>query len=68
MGAIEAGRIADFAAINLSAPQLACVEDENLLAALIFGCSAESVVLETCVGGSWMRHREPRAQAVTPAV
>ena len=47
------GQLADFVAVDLSAPQLAGATGDNLLEHLIFGCSAEGVVHSTCVGGQW---------------
>ncbi|MFL6194594.1 MAG: formimidoylglutamate deiminase [Thermoanaerobaculia bacterium] len=55
-GAIEPGRWADFAAIDLSAPSLAGWTPETLLESVIFGAS-EEVVAATCVGGEWREHR-----------
>lgn len=51
-GEITPGRRADFAALDLEAPELAGLDEEGLLAGWIFG-AGNSVVAETCVGGRW---------------
>ena len=51
-GEIVPGRMADFAALDLDAPELAGLDEETLLAGWIFG-AGNSVVAETCVGGRW---------------
>jgi formimidoylglutamate deiminase len=51
-GEITPGRRADFAALDLEAPELAGLDEKNLLAGWIFG-AGNSVVAETCVGGRW---------------
>jgi len=52
-GAIETGRHADFAIVDLDAPSLRGWSDDTLLDALVFGTGNEAVV-DTCVGGVWM--------------
>ena len=52
-GAIEAGRWADFAAVDLGSPLLADVGPDVLPEALLFGASHEGVIAATCVGGEW---------------
>lgn len=59
-GHVAEGALADFAAIDLSSPSLRFVAPDQLLDALVFGCS-EEVVLSTCVGGTWQEHREASA-------
>ena len=54
-GEIAAGQWADFALLDLRAPSLAAVNDENLMAAMVFGGSAESLVADTCMAGRWMK-------------
>ena len=51
-GEIVPGRMADFAALDLEAPELAGLDEESLLAGWIFG-AGNSAVAETCVGGLW---------------
>ncbi|MCH8822952.1 MAG: formimidoylglutamate deiminase [Planctomycetes bacterium] len=51
-GQIEAGRLADFVAVDLDHQSLAGFSDETLLDAIIFG-SSDSVVARTCVNGKW---------------
>lgn len=53
VGRIAPGHYADFCCVDLDAPALAGVSDGDLLGALVFGCSSEAVVAETCVGGRW---------------
>ena len=53
-GVIEAGRLADFVAVDLAHPTLQGVAPEELASAIIFGTGNESVV-GTCVGGRWLR-------------
>ncbi|MGH7587606.1 MAG: formimidoylglutamate deiminase [Gemmatimonadota bacterium] len=62
-GEITPGRRADFAALDLGAPELAGLDEESLLAGWIFG-AGNSVVAETCVGGRW---RPPQSSAGNPA-
>jgi formimidoylglutamate deiminase len=61
-GSIATGQQADLVAVDLTHPALTGWSDETLLDALIFGCDNE-VVLRTCVGGTWMRHRRSREMA-----
>lgn len=51
-GAIEPGRLADFAAIDLSHPSLSGCTPEALLPAMILGSGGECV-REVCVSGAW---------------
>ena len=53
-GAIERGRLADLAAIDLGHRTLEAVADEDLLDALVFGTGPEAMC-GTCVGGRWLR-------------
>ena len=59
-GEITPGRRADFAALDLEAPELAGLDEESLLAGWIFG-AGNSVVAGTCVGGRW-RLRQSSAE------
>eukprot|EP00755_Sulcionema_specki_P015772 Sspe_Gene.60304::Locus_33215_Transcript_1_1_Confidence_1.000_Length_1438::g.60304::m.60304 len=52
-GSIQAGKHADFAAIDLGAEPLVGWTADTLMASLIFGCGAREVVSRTCVGGKW---------------
>ena len=56
-GAIEAGKLADFVAVDLDAPALAGWTSETLLDAMIFGADP-SIVLGTAVGGRWVYRRQ----------
>lgn len=56
-GAIEAGRWADFVALDLDVPELAGCDADSLLAAWIFG-AGDRAIAATCVGGRWRRVRE----------
>ena len=58
-GAISVGKWADFALLNLNAPALARTADNVLLGAAIFGGSAEGLVLDSCVAGSWTKKTVP---------
>ena len=51
-GAIETGRLADFAAIDLEHPALVGCGEDSLLQAITFGAD-NGVVTRTAVGGSW---------------
>lgn len=51
-GAIEAGRWADFVAVDLAAPTLEGWDDATLPAGILCG-AAEEVIAATCVGGRW---------------
>lgn len=51
-GRIEAGRLADFAVVDLDHPALAGWDEETLLASLILGVP-DGAVTGTCVGGRW---------------
>jgi len=51
-GRIEAGRHADFVAVNLAAPALAGWTEDTLAEALVFGAGDEAIAA-TCVGGRW---------------
>ena len=51
-GKIEAGRYADFCAIDLSHVSLAGWTDATLLDSLVFG-AGNGAVAGTCVGGRW---------------
>jgi formimidoylglutamate deiminase len=53
-GIIEAGREADFVAIDLTHSSLAGVQPKELANAIILGTDNE-VVAGTCVGGHWLR-------------
>jgi formimidoylglutamate deiminase len=55
VGRIEAGREADFLAIDLAAPALAGWTEETLLDALLFGAGNEAIAA-TAVGGAWQDH------------
>ena len=57
-GIIEAGREADFVAIDLTHPSLAGVQPKELANAIILGTDNE-VVAGTCVGGQWLRGGPP---------
>lgn len=57
-GVIQAGSLADFVAIDLAHPTLAGVQPEDLANAIILGTDNQ-VVLDTCVGGRWMRGGPP---------
>lgn len=52
-GSIEKGKFADFALLDLNASAISNIDDENLLGAVIFGGSAEGLVVNTCVSGTW---------------
>lgn len=60
-GAIQPGRWADFASIDLSSPLLAGTTADTLLNALVFGCGNEPI-RETCVGGRWLSPAEGERQ------
>jgi len=51
-GAIEAGRWADFALVDLDCPDLAGCTPATLLPALVLGCG-NGAIAGTCVGGRW---------------
>jgi formimidoylglutamate deiminase len=51
-GAIEAGRWADFVALDLDAPELAGCDEATLLDAWVFG-TGDRAIAATCVGGRW---------------
>ncbi len=51
-GEIAAGAVADFVSIDLHAPSIRNVSDEELLSAIVFGAS-EEIVHATCVEGEW---------------
>lgn len=51
-GRLAGGALADLLAINLRAPAIAEVREEELLEAIVFGAS-EGVIAATCVGGEW---------------
>ena len=73
VGRIAEGCAADFCAVDLEAPQLRwalrdSAEDADattglgfssdaLAGALVFGCAADAVVVETCVAGRWSEAR-----------
>ena len=63
VGCIAEGFLADFAAVDLTHPTLEGVANAHMLGALVFGCSAECVVAETCVSGVWQSHRPSTAAA-----
>jgi formimidoylglutamate deiminase len=52
-GAIEAGRWADFVALDLDAPSLRGADADSLLDAFVFG-GRDDAVAEVCVGGRWL--------------
>eukprot|EP00656_Telonema_subtile_P001331 TRINITY_DN10604_c0_g1_i1.p1 TRINITY_DN10604_c0_g1~~TRINITY_DN10604_c0_g1_i1.p1 ORF type:complete len:394 (+),score=86.94 TRINITY_DN10604_c0_g1_i1:112-1293(+) len=52
-GAIEAGKWADFAVVDLNSAALSGWDEESLLGAVVFGSSTEAVLSGTCVGGRW---------------
>ena len=54
-GAISPGKWADFALLDLHAPALAGASDENMLGAAVLGGSAEGLVVDSCVAGTWTR-------------
>lgn len=56
-GAVEEGRLADFAVVDLGHLSIAGQEPETLLTALALG-SPDGVVSATCVGGSWRESGE----------
>ncbi len=60
-GAIEAGRVADFVALDLHAPMLHGWSTDTLLDAFIFGAGAE-VIGGVCVGGHWLQPPETPAR------
>lgn len=51
-GAIEPGRWADLASLDLDAPELGGCDEDSLLDALVFG-SGDRAIAATCVGGRW---------------
>ena len=53
-GTIEAGSWADFAALDLDAPELAGCDPDSLLDAWVFGCDNQTIAA-TCVGGAWRK-------------
>ena len=55
-GAIDAGKAADFFAVDLDAPALAGWTPETLLDAMIFGADP-AIVQATAVGGNWVYRR-----------
>ena len=57
-GRIAVGRWADFAVIDLAAPQLAGWTPESLAASLVLG-AGDGVVAGTCVGGAWRWSSDP---------
>ena len=59
-GSIEPGCVADFAAIDLTAPSLTGWTDDTLLDALVFGAGNDAIAA-ACVGGRW--NRAPNAPA-----
>ena len=62
-GAIEAGRWADFAALDLDAPELAGCDADTLLDAWVFG-SGDRAIAATCVKGRWREsNRSSRTEA-----
>ncbi len=63
-GSITAGRLADFAAIDLGHRTLEGVPDEAMAEAIVFGTGPESTVA-TCVGGRWLRGGPPGAEEAT---
>jgi formimidoylglutamate deiminase len=52
-GAIEQGKWADFALLDLNAAALAGSNDDDVLGAAVFGGSAEGLVVDTCTAGVW---------------
>jgi formimidoylglutamate deiminase len=56
-GRVSAGCLADLIEVAIDAPELdlhsGTALQDKLMAALIFGCCAKSVVRETCVNGQW---------------
>jgi formimidoylglutamate deiminase len=58
-GAIEPGRWADFAALDLDVPELANCDDDTLLEAWVFG-AGDRTVAASCVGGRWRESGRPR--------
>ena len=54
-GAVQVGKYADFALVDLDAPALAAVSDTHLLGAAVLGGSAEGLIQNTCVAGTWTR-------------
>ena len=65
-GAIEAGRWADLAALDLDAPELAGCDADSLLDAWVFG-AGDRAIAATCVGGRW-RESAGRTRTSRPAV
>ena len=55
-GRIAPGALADFVAVDLTAPALAGWQADTLLDSLVFGAGNEAIAA-TCVGGEWMEHR-----------
>ena len=58
-GSIAAGRLADFAAVDLAHRTLDGVPVDALTEAVVFGTGPEAIV-GTCVGGRWLRGGPPR--------
>ena len=54
-GAIAVGRWADFALLDLGAAALCDVSEQHMMAAMVFGGSAEGMVLNSCVAGRWTK-------------
>jgi len=54
-GAIEAGKWADFALLDLKAAALAGASPDTALGAAIFGGAGEGLVVDTCVAGRWTK-------------
>jgi formimidoylglutamate deiminase len=53
-GRLVPGAWGDLVAVDLRSPQLAGVDAEHLLDAVVLGCG-EEVILNSCVGGDWLR-------------
>lgn len=54
-GAIEAGKWADFAILDLKAAALVGTSPDTALGAAIFGGAGEGLVADTCVAGRWTK-------------
>jgi formimidoylglutamate deiminase len=55
-GAIEPGRWADFAVVNIAHPSLVACDVDGLLEAVVFG-GADGAITATCVAGDWRETR-----------